>query len=79
MTHTIISDQPLGNRYWRVVVELQPATPTEAAAIRNVAQVKATEEERAQLTNYLLFNLGLQVVDVLNHESGNRVVLKVFR
>lgn len=79
MKHRLLDKQSLGSSQWRVIVELLPDTPVEAAAIQHVAQTAADEEERALVEDYLNFNLGLgsySVVKLLKQQD-RRIALQI--
>lgn len=80
MTHIITSNQRIDNNNSIIVVQLNPDNEAESNAIRNTEQLKATDEERDIVENYLHFSLGLGRCSVVSgDQSGNTFTLRISR
>ena len=80
MKHKIINKTEINVNHLLIAIELIAENESEITAIKNVANINATEEERELISNYLLFCLGdkYSVVD-LNNQKQNYFLLKVFK
>lgn len=79
MKHKVKNRVNLGNKNYRIAVELTPESEFERKAIQNAQEAENTSAERGILDNYLLFSIFKEDYSVIKlvEQKGSTFVIDI--